>query len=47
MNAPVPDKATAARATAADTRRMRNLDELRRKRLAQLQAVPNTSRKKS
>ena len=47
MNAPVPDKAMAARATAADTRRMRNLDELRRKRLAQLQALPHTSRKKS
>ena len=47
MNAPVPDKAAAARATAADTRRMKNLDELRRKRLAQLQAVPPRSRKKS
>jgi type II secretory pathway predicted ATPase ExeA len=47
MNAPVPDKAAAARATAADTSRMKNLDELRRKRLAQLQAVPSRSRKKS
>ncbi len=47
MNAPVPDKAAAARATAADTSRMKSLDELRRKRLAQLQAVPSRSRRKS
>ena len=47
MNAPVPDREAAARTTAADTRRMQNLDELRRKRLAQLKAVPTRSRKKS
>ena len=47
MNAPVPDREAAARTTAADTRRMQNLDEMRRKRLAQLKAVPTRSRKKS
>ncbi len=39
---PVPDQA-AARVTAADTRRMKNLDEMRRKRRAQLKAVPSKS----
>lgn len=47
MNVPVPDQATAGRATAADTRRMKNLDEMRRKRQAQLKAVPSRTRKKS
>lgn len=42
MNVPAPDQA-AARATAADTRRMKNLDEMRRKRKAQLRAVPSKS----
>jgi hypothetical protein len=37
----------AGRATAADTRRMKNLDEMRRKRKAQLKAVPSKSRRKS
>jgi type II secretory pathway predicted ATPase ExeA len=44
MNAPAPDQA-AARATAADTRRMKNLDEMRRKRKAQLRAVPSAAGK--
>ena len=39
-NVPEPDSETAARATIADTRRMKNLDELRRKREAQLKVVP-------
>ena len=47
MNVPVPDQAAAGRVTAADTRRMKNLDEMRRKRKAQLSAVPSRSRKKS
>ncbi len=45
MNVPAPDQA-AARVTAADTRRMKNLDEMRRKRKAQLKAVPSKSRGK-
>jgi type II secretory pathway predicted ATPase ExeA len=47
MNVPVPDQVAAGRATAADTRRMKNLDEMRRKRKAQLKAVPSKPRKKS
>jgi type II secretory pathway predicted ATPase ExeA len=47
MNVPVPDQVAAGRATAADTRRMKNLDEMRRKRKAQLKAVPSRSRRKS
>jgi type II secretory pathway predicted ATPase ExeA len=47
MNVPAPDQVAAGRATAADTRRMKNLDEMRRKRKAQLKAVPSQSRKKS
>ncbi|MDH3757136.1 MAG: FHA domain-containing protein [Gammaproteobacteria bacterium] len=47
MNVPAPDQVAAGRATAADTRRMKNLDEMRRKRKAQLTAVPSRSRKKS
>lgn len=43
MNVPVPDQGAAGRATAADTRRMKNLDEMRRKRKAQLKAVPSRS----
>ena len=46
MNVPAPDQA-AARATAADTRRMKNLDEMRRKRKAQLKAVPSGTGKKA
>ena len=45
MNVPAPDQA-ASRITAADTRRMKNLDEMRRKRKAQLKAVPSKSRGK-
>jgi type II secretory pathway predicted ATPase ExeA len=47
MNVPVPDQGAAGRATAADTRRMKNLDEMRRKRKAQLKAVPSRSGKKA
>jgi pSer/pThr/pTyr-binding forkhead associated (FHA) protein len=47
MNVPAPDQVAAGRATAADTRRMKNLDEMRRKRKAQLKAVPSRSRRKS
>ena len=47
MNVPAPDQVAAGRATAADTRRMKNLDEMRRKRKAQLRAVPSKSRNKS
>jgi pSer/pThr/pTyr-binding forkhead associated (FHA) protein len=47
MNVPAPDQVAAGRATAADTRRMKNLDEMRRKRKAQLKAVPSRSRSKS
>jgi type II secretory pathway predicted ATPase ExeA len=43
MNVPVPDQAAAGRVTAADTRRMKNLDEMRRRRKAQLKAVPSRS----
>ena len=45
MNVPVPDQAAAGRTTAADTRRMKNLDEMRRKRRAQLKAVPSKTGK--
>jgi pSer/pThr/pTyr-binding forkhead associated (FHA) protein len=45
MNVPAPDQA-ASSVTAADTRRMKNLDEMRRKRKAQLKAVPSKSRGK-
>ena len=38
-DAPVADTGDASRATVADTRRMKNLDELRRKREAQLTVV--------
>lgn len=41
MNAPVADDGAAGRATIADTKRMKNLDELRQKRAAQLRAVPS------
>jgi general secretion pathway protein A len=44
LNVPVADDGEAGRATIADTTRMKNLDELRKKRAAQLKAVP--SRKK-
>lgn len=47
MNVPVPDQGAAGRATAADTRRMKNLDEMRRKRKAQLKAVPSRSGNKA
>jgi general secretion pathway protein A len=47
MNVPVPDQAAAGRVTAADTRRMKNLEEMRRKRKAQLKAVPTRSGKKA
>jgi pSer/pThr/pTyr-binding forkhead associated (FHA) protein len=47
MNVPAPDQAAAGRATAADTRRMKNLDEMRRRRTAQLRAVPSKPRRKS
>ena len=47
MNVPVPDQAAAGRTTAADTRRMKNLDEMRRKRKAQLRAVPARRGKKA
>ena len=47
MNVPAPDQAAAGRATAADTRRMKNLDEMRRKRKAQLRVVPSQPWKKS
>jgi type II secretory pathway predicted ATPase ExeA len=47
MNVPAPDQAAAGRATAADTRRMKNLDEMRRRRKAQLKAVPSKPRHKS
>ena len=47
MNVPAPDRAAAGWATSADTRRMKNLDEMRRKRKAQLRAVPSRSRRKS
>jgi type II secretory pathway predicted ATPase ExeA len=47
MNVPAPDRAAAGRATAADTRRMKNLDEMRRRRTAQLRAVPSKPRRKS
>lgn len=41
VNVPVADGGAAGRATIADTTRMKNLDELRQKRAAQLQAVPS------
>ena len=41
VNVPVPDSETARQATIADTRRMKNLEELRRKREAQLKVVPS------
>ncbi len=47
MNVPAPNRAAASRATAADTRRMKNLDEMRRKRQAQLRAVPTGAGKKA
>jgi hypothetical protein len=47
MNVPAPDQVAAGSITAADTRRMKNLDEMRRKRKAQLKAVPSRARKKS
>ena len=47
MNVPVPDQAAAGRVTAADTRRMKNLDEMRRKRKAQLKAVPSRPGRKA
>ncbi len=47
MNVPAPNQAAAGRATAADTRRMKNLDEMRRKRQAQLRAVPTGAGKKA
>ena len=47
LNVPAPDKAVAGGVTVADTRRMKNLDELRRKRKAQLKAVPSKSDKKA
>ena len=40
VNVPVADSSDAGRATIADTTRMKNLDELRQKRAAQLKAVP-------
>lgn len=40
LNVPEVDDGAAGRATIADTTRMRNLDELRQKRAAQLKAVP-------
>jgi len=43
VNAPVPDASVASRATIADTTRMKSLDDLRRKRAAQLRAVPSGS----
>ena len=46
-NVPVPDQAAAGRVTAADTRRMKNLDGMRRKRKAQLKAVPSRSGNKA
>ncbi len=45
VNVPVADSGAAGRATIADTKRMRNLDELRQKRAAQLRAVPSKSSK--
>jgi type II secretory pathway predicted ATPase ExeA len=47
MNVPAPNQAVAGRTTAADTRRMKNLDEMRRKRKAQLKAVPSKSGRKA
>ena len=47
MNVPVPDQGAAGRVTAADTRRMKNLDEMRRKRKAQLTAVPSRPGRKA
>ena len=47
MNVPVPEQGAEGRVTAADTRRMKNLDEMRRKRKAQLKAVPSRSGKKA
>ena len=41
VNVPVPDSETARQATIADTRRMKNLEELRRKRESQLKVVPS------
>ncbi len=46
-NVPLADQVTAGRAIAADTRRMKNLDEMRRKRKAQLKAVPSRSGRKA
>ena len=47
MNVPAPNPAAASRTAAADTRRMKNLDEMRRKRQAQLKAVPTGTGKKA
>jgi type II secretory pathway predicted ATPase ExeA len=47
VNAPALDQRMAGRTAAADTRRMKNLDEMRCKRRAQLKAVPSGSRSKS
>ena len=47
MNLSTPDQAAAGSAVEVDTRRMKNLDEMRRKRKAQLKAVPSKPRKKS
>ncbi|MGI9223923.1 MAG: FHA domain-containing protein [Woeseiaceae bacterium] len=41
LSVPVADSGDAGRATMADTTRMKNLDELRQKRAALLQAVPS------
>ena len=46
-NVPVPDLDAAGRVTAADTRRMKTLDGMRRKRKAQLKAVPSRSGNKA
>ena len=47
MNVPAPNPAASSRTAAADTRRMKNLDEMRRKRQAQLKAVPTGTGKKA
>lgn len=45
VNVPAADSGAAGRATIADTKRMKSLDELRQKRVAQLRAVPSKSGK--
>jgi len=45
LNVPVADSGDAGRATIADTTRMKNLDELRQKRAALLQAVPSSKKR--